>query len=550
MLQIQEPPEFPEQQFSELDEMEVEVLQREKPLKTFKYDVLIHLDRVLDYDPDEFCPGRQSFDSDISGIPCDEPLSPECPAKFDYTWHLGFSDGERPARRPSVYDRLGGRSGCPDHSPPRGGSGGGLGLHQRPPASAFDMARWPGGRREDRAGSSGGFGGGRRRGDTASSEGGPGDLNGQSAGAHSAAKVAASSGKEGGDGQAGGGSATGAKMGRIDEVQEKPLQELGGCGVDTEASRSSRDPMLFEAALPQKEVWSQDPLEPGEQRTRDEEGSNGRVHVKGGGSAQQERSVEPTPATAEPTIHVELSRDSSREDQLCQGGQAAMGSAMEAREDALFESEVAAGSLEVLPVTPPDEGAKENRIGDVAQASENNGPPFDLNVGLGPLDEEATEVNPSLDNGQCRNVLKQADARMNRDGPGTRAPGRGITCLSITLRKSLLCAPPMKTKQGNGKRGQADMGHKARGGDTRGSSVAQQLSTDDEAVTILLKASGVLGEGEMPSDQAKQRFGESLACPMQEQVVGEMRNSLGLPDDGGVDRFGPLIQETEVSNDA
>ncbi|CAO1945103.1 unnamed protein product [Urochloa humidicola] len=570
-----------------MDEMEFEMRDREKPLKTFNYEVLIHLDRVLDYDPDEAWTGRRSFDSDFSGIPCDDPLPPECPAKFDYTWHLGLRDGERLARRTPVQDRLGGRLGRPDRSPPRGGFGGGLGLRQWPPASTFDMTRRSGGRREGQAGSSGGFAGGRRRQADAKTKGAPSSLNGTEAGAHGAQPATAFLGQEGGQYQAGGcvpraGAAEG--MGQEDDVQdggwqEKLLQEMADLGVDTEVPRSSRDPMLLEVTLSQKELLPQVPLEP--EAMCSGEGSNGPLDAVAGSSAQQKRSVEPTSATVEPSTHVEGTGDPNGGGQLTQRQGPVGGFALAAGKEGVQRCELGPGVEPIglkeiagevaAPYGGPGHqgqqgqglsGMKENRTsGEARRVDVPNGPGFDLNVGCDLMNEpqmvecegNSVFISPH-GNDQERSALKQADACLNKEGAGVKVPHRGISCFSIPLRKSLLCVPPPRIKHANGKKLQlaenGAAGQKERGRATLNSTVLPNLSADDEAADILLKASGVLGPDELPTDMARQKFGESLVCPLQVDVVGEMRTALGLSEDGGADRFAPLIHEADDYNDA
>lgn len=77
------------------------------PVGTLKYEVLIHVDRVLDYSPLSDSPSYGSFQSGTSGIP-DEELEVEWPVRYSFLWRLGFEDGRAPPRM-SVHDRLGGR---------------------------------------------------------------------------------------------------------------------------------------------------------------------------------------------------------------------------------------------------------------------------------------------------------------------------------------------------------------------------------------------------------------------------------------------------------
>ncbi|CAN6171841.1 unnamed protein product [Urochloa humidicola] len=157
-LQIEEPADLPDDYYTSMDTTELSLV-RDRPAKTFDYTVLIHLDRVLDYTPPSNSSGRHSFESDISGIPRDDPYVPEYPAKFDYKWYLGFRDGDRP-RRASVHDRLGARRARPDRSPPRGGNGGGgLGLRQVPSVSRNVVARMNVNRQWSSSAGSSGYGG-------------------------------------------------------------------------------------------------------------------------------------------------------------------------------------------------------------------------------------------------------------------------------------------------------------------------------------------------------------------------------------------------------
>jgi hypothetical protein len=107
------------------------------PLQTMDYDVLIHVDRVLDYSPLPDSPEHRSMDSDISGIPDDE-LEEEWPEKLRFVWRLGVPDRRpSPERRVLVHERLGGRGR--DRSPRRGGGPGGRGYHQTPPSGRHDL---------------------------------------------------------------------------------------------------------------------------------------------------------------------------------------------------------------------------------------------------------------------------------------------------------------------------------------------------------------------------------------------------------------------------
>jgi hypothetical protein len=78
------------------------------PAETLDYEVIIHIDRVIDYSPLPDSPSHKSMTSDTCGIPDDE-LEEEWPVKHRFTWRLGEPD-RRPAparRRVPVHERLG-----------------------------------------------------------------------------------------------------------------------------------------------------------------------------------------------------------------------------------------------------------------------------------------------------------------------------------------------------------------------------------------------------------------------------------------------------------
>jgi hypothetical protein len=84
------------------------------------YEILIHVDRVIDFLPRPDSPEHRMIDSLIIGQP-DEELEEEWPKRHNFLWRLGVPDGEGQRssehRHVSVHDRLGGR----DRSTPRRG---------------------------------------------------------------------------------------------------------------------------------------------------------------------------------------------------------------------------------------------------------------------------------------------------------------------------------------------------------------------------------------------------------------------------------------------
>jgi hypothetical protein len=140
-LDLEEPLELesPLLHFPELG-IEAEQPVRMGPVRTLSYDVLLHLDRVLDYSvsPPSSPESHVSYHNDVSGIPSDVSMTPACPTTWAYRWFLGFEAGPFPPPPPraSAHSRLrfpdgrdgdgGGGAGANDQSGRRGqGSGDG-----------------------------------------------------------------------------------------------------------------------------------------------------------------------------------------------------------------------------------------------------------------------------------------------------------------------------------------------------------------------------------------------------------------------------------------
>ncbi|KAG2535828.1 hypothetical protein PVAP13_9NG134473 [Panicum virgatum] len=110
------------------------------PAKLVDFEVLLHVDQVLDLTTPPSSPSWQSFERETSGI-SDDSLDVEWPVKHKFVWRLGVSDRRRsPPRRVSVHERLGDRRR--DRSPPGGGAGGQDRMHYPPPA--WNAAAWNG----------------------------------------------------------------------------------------------------------------------------------------------------------------------------------------------------------------------------------------------------------------------------------------------------------------------------------------------------------------------------------------------------------------------
>ncbi|CAO1943969.1 unnamed protein product [Urochloa humidicola] len=141
-LHVEEPVTLPQEGYAEgLVDLGMPMgALRFEPALAMDYEVIIHIDRVLDYTPPSAESSRRSRDSPVSGIPVEE-LEESWPARHPFPWTLGVPDGvsrrETVQRRVSVHDRLGDRSR--DRSPPRGGGSSGMGLRQVPPSGFHDI---------------------------------------------------------------------------------------------------------------------------------------------------------------------------------------------------------------------------------------------------------------------------------------------------------------------------------------------------------------------------------------------------------------------------
>lgn len=116
-----------------------EAVIRQDSAKLLKYNVIIHLDRVLDYSTPPSSLSHRSVHSAVSGLP-DEELEEPWPTPHSFLWRLGVPDGGGAGRRVPVHERLGAR--IRDESPPRGGGAGrfgGGGHFQQPPSGFHDL---------------------------------------------------------------------------------------------------------------------------------------------------------------------------------------------------------------------------------------------------------------------------------------------------------------------------------------------------------------------------------------------------------------------------
>ncbi|CAM0145871.1 unnamed protein product [Urochloa decumbens] len=585
-LQLEAPIEHSEQYFLSMGNNEIPPI-RARPAKTSDYEVLIHLDRVLDYTPPSTISRRDSFESDSS----DDLPAAEYPAVFPYDWHLGLHDGDRPVRRMSVHDRLGRTTDRRDRSPPRGGNGGGgLGLRQWPPASVHAVARMPvrGGNRGAGAGSSGGHGGGRRR------------DGGVTAGDQMVWRVRQGGGVQGST------AVVGREQGKEDEGPAWIRAEDSFRSDDSWVQDTCReDPMLAEATgfsdhgqgkpmLPQCSV--EPPMANGllpvsdylvgervaatqaesvvqmdtvqnlvkglslQEDLVELAADPAKAYVSGStehavassasASAIAAHAAESVSELMDAPDKVVASTDGSWAQQTFELGQVCEGTA---DGPALLAIGPIPGAVEPIYVDGPLPGTL-RADGLTATGFQTGDPlPFDLNVRCEELEGNLNLINAKhVAEGQhsatvdVRQVLGKAEGRLNKGAGGHKPPPRGLSRFAIPLSKSLLCNPPVRQRNPAPKKpGSSEVANPAK----RSAQGVKFAGTDDEQATVfLMKACGIPNVSGTVDGQAQKLLGEQFVIPMQEEAVGDVREAFGLPKVGEIDVLSPLIAEAEPGN--
>ncbi|KAM0918589.1 hypothetical protein ACQ4PT_008744 [Festuca glaucescens] len=81
---------------------------RSGPVKTLSYNIILHLDRVLDYSgsPSSSPESHASFHINVSGLPSETSSTPEYPITWGYRWYLGYEAVTFPPSRASAHSRL------------------------------------------------------------------------------------------------------------------------------------------------------------------------------------------------------------------------------------------------------------------------------------------------------------------------------------------------------------------------------------------------------------------------------------------------------------
>ncbi|CAN6275443.1 unnamed protein product [Urochloa humidicola] len=522
VLHIEEPVTLPEPNYAEsLVELGMPMgAMRAGAAEALEFEVLIHVDRVLDYSAPPANPSYRYPDSPISGHP-DVPEE-EWPVSHPFHWRLGVPDGEvrtGEQRRISVHDRLGDRGR--DRSPPRGGAGGAahLGLRQMTPSGPHDLQGHYGSCSYHHGSSSSHGGGGRftRR--------------------EMQWRVKA-------DHRLLGRSNVFSRLGKVDlEIEEGRSR-----GKDTELGQcASGDSFQFDAILDlgQRTV---DPMV-------EEANRHGLTNV-------QQCSVEPTAAYKVQAV-PDCPKDAN--DAAAQANTHADLGMFE--EDLYMAHPPPHDSAEhanqsTVPSRPESDGHHDGLLGATDELDHGfdlghllDGLPFDLNqaVPFPPPPATGLQVLAPATATVCDNtprvVLGTAEARLNKDEKDKAGPKSAVR-FAVPLKKALLCNPMARSKSsGTKKQLQNESVLKERKKANRGTGKKINLPIDEQATVLLMKAAGVITEDAQLTEEAQQQFGETFTEPLLDKPVRDIRIALGLPGDGRVDALGVLVSEAGVADD-
>ncbi|CAO2176019.1 unnamed protein product [Urochloa humidicola] len=518
-LQIEEPMTIPEG-YDNLSEEEQyggppSVVLRAEELRMLKYDVLIHLDRVEDYNPLPSSPSNGSYESHISGIPADEPMK-EWPERHYFDWQLGQPDALPIPPRQSVHSRLGGRR---DRSPPRDGGSGMGGFRQVPPPNQYDMSRSI-------------FGDAGRC------------LGGNSRGVGYQGRQWKWQVKQAGN--------KGVSVDLSQPVQNisvnaDPVLVERDCppsaGLNPKLLKD--DPMLDEVAhsLPMPLQRSVEPT--ATDRARVVSAMHPNIEQEGSSTKKQASTVSADKGVEALRVTAGAELEQAEANEVIQeGGTQAGGVSKEANQNGMVQNEVqkenvtAAIQVQCSGDHISSLGTTEPFFGDL----------FDLNQVCDDVDVSLPVLQPSqIEEGieeswDPRITLGAADGRLNKqrkDLPAHKSGTRGIIKLTVPIKKSLLCNPAPKSKMHSKKDVTVDQIQNAKF--TKGLAGSTERNLEDKATLLLMKASGIQGENGLITEEMHLKFGNQFVTPMQEEFIGDMRNTFDMPESAGADKFSILV---------
>ncbi|CAL5043353.1 unnamed protein product [Urochloa decumbens] len=550
-LHIEEPVTLPEEGYADsLFELGMPMgAMRINAAEALRYDVLIHVDRVLDFSAPPASPTHRWPDSPVSGQPDDETES-EWPLCHSFRWRLGVPDGQHPTeperRRISVHDRLGDR----DRSPPRGGAGGAgnLGLRQMPPSGPHDLRGLMHGGRDYHHGSSSHQAGGQHRRKELQwrVKMGDGRLGRQSVFDRLGTASSPLLEKEDPSG----------KICNLDRCEPGDSYLLSNNGPHN--AQRAVDPMLEEARsqaiarcrLPSVLQCSVEPPVANRAQTASEfqdgeKGSPAKIDIAADLIQFEEIDTMVQAELHRPTEHARLPSDPVL------GGAPLYGNVSQLGQD----------HDEANVIFKNDE-ANEDRLGLGCKGQHGpiladvdcllEGLPFDLNQKLtAPTAAEHDDVQMPTNE---RTILGAAEGRLNKDpkeGPSYRSGTKTISRFAVPLKKSLLCNSMTRGKVSAVKKAtQSDSAllEKKRNAKIKAKLTNQPL--DEQANALLMRATGALEEDESPlSEAAQQAFGESFVDPLLSEPINDIRIALGLPGFGQADALGALVSDAGFDDD-
>ncbi|CAL4926573.1 unnamed protein product [Urochloa decumbens] len=470
---------------------------RWEPAKAMEYEVLIHVDRVLDYSPlPPSATANSSYNSPVSGHSDEEPEE-EWPVRYPFDWRLGVPDGEArrvPARgRVSVHDRLGGRRR--DRSPPAGGGGGaGLGLRQLPPSGPHDLPDLRGRGGSYFHGSSSRQGGGRYQ--------------------HRHLQGSFTRRAPAGAGRVAGGD-VGAKMG----FAWRPKQHgyKGRNSAPLEADQA--DSFLSCESL----ITGQRTMDP-----MDEEAAAA-LRPRHTQPAGVQCSVEPTAPVAGLGLSALDGKADGGPDSGAQSGHLGHEPVLQGSAHADLGSSATpclqSHAAEDKVLEQADRGEEGARV---SQAINADAPEPEGHAPTG--GQAKTEV------GRAKNVLGDlANLGRNRSTGGDQLYGQpfdlNVDCnwTEHHIQRQETPAPRMgQLKKNTGVDAESNTSTAEKGPRT-GSKQAIGLPVEERATKLLLVTSGIIGENDKITDAAEDQFGEQFVQQMDGVLAGNLRKALGLP---------------------
>ncbi|CAN6276849.1 unnamed protein product [Urochloa humidicola] len=479
---------------------------RSEALAVLKYDVLIHLDRVEDYSPNE-------------------ETMPEWPAKHNFIWHLGQPDVLPDLPRVSVHSRLGERR---DRSSPRGGGQGGF--RHVPPPNQFDTSRSI-------------FGGAATNAQRGNGTGSQGRYWGHCSEAQD--KRECGLGEDVTAGKQKVYEVTGRKKTQPSMVQ----REQGSFTAEDQAGHAAGNLGNMRRQAPNAKTCKGSHqghdllLKAMEKEYCEHPAVQSQFTDPMLDEVQQQFSTE-APSQEQRVQHqIQMEVQHQAQTEVPQGDN---------EDDVLGQSNVEEGEFlqdearvgaEKEACSQMEQAQEEGIVGQRAEFTEHT---FDLNLlfddpDVGPQagfvgEPETVSVPDASD--VLELPTEVPDAR-------NRASARCVSFFTMPLKRSLLCNPVIRSKTLHHKKknpsaeGSTSFNRSASNGAVKG-------TIEEQAAALLIRNSGIVAGSAQIKDGDLQRFGEQFVTSMPVDLEGSMRQTFGLPSQGEDDYLGPLMIDAEA----